>query len=201
MPLRLRRQARRTSQGSDGRGGHGTSTPVDSVYSGVVSLVGIRMFTFLAELNTLELWSTDIGNAYLESFTKEMVAFVAGPEFDALEGHTFVIVKAIYGLRSSGARWHDRLHDTLQGMGFTPSRADADIWMRSVGDHYEYIAVYVNDLLIASRTPACVIQDLEGNPNSFKLKVQVQSLFTLDAIFRGRTMVPYAWDHAATLTG
>ena len=32
-------------------GGHRTSTPVDSVYSGVVSLAGIRIVTFLAELN------------------------------------------------------------------------------------------------------------------------------------------------------
>jgi hypothetical protein len=45
--------------------GHLTDIPVDSVYSGVVSLRGLRMMIFLAELNQLELWATDIGNAYL----------------------------------------------------------------------------------------------------------------------------------------
>ena len=45
-------------------GGHLTETPVDSIYSGVVSLKGIRIITFLAELNGLEIWTTDIGNAY-----------------------------------------------------------------------------------------------------------------------------------------
>jgi hypothetical protein len=85
-------------------GGHRTQVPVDSVYSGVISLAGIRIVTFLAELNGLELWGTDIGNAYLESFTKEKVAFVAGPEFGALEGHTFLIRKALYRLHSSGTR-------------------------------------------------------------------------------------------------
>ena len=85
-------------------GGHRTSTPVDSVYSGVVSLMGVRMVTLLAELNDMELWSTDIGNAYLESYTKEKVGFVAGPEFGELQGHLLVIVKALYGLRSSGAQ-------------------------------------------------------------------------------------------------
>ena len=44
-------------------GGHRTSVPVDSVYSGVVSLLGERIISFLAELNDLELWGTDIGNA------------------------------------------------------------------------------------------------------------------------------------------
>ena len=37
--------------------------------------------TFLAELNGLELWGTDIGNAYLESYTSEKVCIIAGPEF------------------------------------------------------------------------------------------------------------------------
>ena len=47
-------------------GGHLTPVPVESVYSSVVSLRGIRMLAFIAELKDLELWGTDIGNAYLE---------------------------------------------------------------------------------------------------------------------------------------
>ena len=52
------------------------------------------------------------------------------------------------GLKSSGRRWHDRLHDALKRMGFEPTKAEEDIWIQDAGDHYEYIAVYVNDLLI-----------------------------------------------------
>ena len=58
-------------------GGNKTSNPTDSTYSGVVSLQGVRIITFLAELNDLELWSTDVGNAYLESFTRKKVFIVA----------------------------------------------------------------------------------------------------------------------------
>ena len=46
-------------------GGHLTDEPVKSVYSGVVSLQGIRLILFLAELNDLNIWATDIGNAYI----------------------------------------------------------------------------------------------------------------------------------------
>ena len=63
-----------------------------------------------------------------------------------------VIIKALYGLRSSGARWHDRLYDALSGMGFKPSKADPDIWMRDRGDHYEYVAVYVTTTYDWART-------------------------------------------------
>ena len=64
-----------------------TGTPVESVYSSVVSLKGLRLVVFLAELNDLEIWCTDIGNAYLEAYTKEKVCIIAGPEFGDLEGH------------------------------------------------------------------------------------------------------------------
>ena len=76
-------------------GGHLTDTPIDSVYSSVVSLRGVRILTFLSELNDMDLWSTDIGNAYLESYTREKVYIVAGPEFGEREGHTLIITKAL----------------------------------------------------------------------------------------------------------
>ena len=56
-----------------------TDVPHKSVYSGVVSLRGIRLLIFLAELNGMEIWATDIGNAYLEAYTTERVCIMAGP--------------------------------------------------------------------------------------------------------------------------
>jgi hypothetical protein len=53
--------------------GHLTEAQLESVYSGVVSLRGFLLVLFLAELNNLELWATDIGSAYLEAFTSELV--------------------------------------------------------------------------------------------------------------------------------
>jgi hypothetical protein len=61
--------------------GHLTDIPLESIYSGVVSLRGLRIITFLSELNGLDLWATGIGNAYLEAFTMEWNYIVAGPEF------------------------------------------------------------------------------------------------------------------------
>jgi hypothetical protein len=55
-------------------------------------------------------------------------------------------------------------------MGFRPSKAEEDIWMRDMGDHYEYLALYVDDLAIASKNPQAIIDALEGAPNNFKLK-------------------------------
>jgi Reverse transcriptase (RNA-dependent DNA polymerase) len=78
--------------------GHLTDVPLESVYSGVVSLRSIRISVFLAELKKLELWASDIGNAYLEATTSEKVYIIAGSEFRDLKGHVLVINKALYGL-------------------------------------------------------------------------------------------------------
>ncbi len=149
--------------------GNLTEIPINSVYSGVVSLKSLRTVLFLAELNGLETWATDIGNAYLEAETSEKVFIIAGPEFGELEGHTLVIFKALYGLRSSGLRWSEKFSLCLRDMGFFASLADPCIWMRRVEDHYEYIAVYVDDLSIASKDPAGIIQALT-DVHKFKLK-------------------------------
>jgi hypothetical protein len=72
-------------------GGHLTDPNTESVYSGVVMLIGIRLIVFLGKLNALQLWGADVGNAYLEAKTKEKVYIVGGPEFGSLEGHVLVI--------------------------------------------------------------------------------------------------------------
>ena len=99
-------------------GGHLTDVLKESAYSGVVSLRSLRMCILLAELNDLKINATDISSAYLEAKTKEKLTITAGPEFGDLAGHTLIIFKALYGLRSSGARWHERLADTLRDMGW-----------------------------------------------------------------------------------
>jgi hypothetical protein len=143
--------------------------PLDGVYSSVVSLRGIRTVAFLAEHNDLELWATDVGNAYLEAKTSEKLYIIAGPEFGEREGHTLVMYKALYGTRTAGKCWHDRFAAVLRKEGFFPSLAEQDIWMRDKHTHYEYIAVYVDDLLIASTDPKGILERLTG-VHKLKLK-------------------------------
>ena len=46
--------------------GHLTPEPIESIYSGVVSLRNLRLVIFLGKLNNLDIWGADIGNAYLK---------------------------------------------------------------------------------------------------------------------------------------
>ena len=62
-------------------GRHLTEPNKDQAYSGIVSLQSMRLVILARELNGLNIMVGDIGNAYLESYTKEKVCFTTGPEF------------------------------------------------------------------------------------------------------------------------
>ena len=69
-----------------------------------------------------------------------------------------MIHKAIYDLKSSGLRWSQRIHIIMLQLRFRPCKADPCAWLREVKNNYEYIAIYVDDLLIASKKPQKIIQ-------------------------------------------
>jgi hypothetical protein len=139
------------------------------VYSSIVSLRGIRMLTYIAEHNGLEVWAMDIGNAYLETFTKEKVYIIARPEFGPLKGHTLLINKAIYGLKSSGLRWSERFSDVLitwdsfyQRQKWISGCMRRTACMNTCG-------VYVDNLFIISKNPKAITDALVDD-YKFKLK-------------------------------
>ena len=135
-------------------GGHVTAPPAEDVYSSVVSMESIRFVLFLAEKNGLTVWGGDVGNAYLNGTTREKLYVVFdsafGPE---LAGRIGIVRKSLYGLKTSCARWSEHLADTLRSLDWVPSKAHNDVWMKDCGTHYEYVAIYSDDVICASRNP------------------------------------------------
>jgi hypothetical protein len=103
-------------------GGNMLDPPKDITYAGVATMRSIRLVTFLAEHNNMNLIGLDVGNAYLTSRSKEQCFVIGGPEFshgsNTHEGCILRVVQALYGLRSSGASFHDSFADSLRGMNF-----------------------------------------------------------------------------------
>jgi len=144
-------------------GGHLTDPPVESVYSSVVTRESVRIMFLIAALNDLDIIGADVQNAYINAKTDKRVYTTAGPEFGDDEGRPAIIVRALYGLKSSGAGWRDHFASILSQLGFQSSKADPDVWMRKAkkpsGDGYwEYVLCYVDDVLAISRSPKEVIK-------------------------------------------
>ena len=81
----------------------------EDTYSSVVSLDTVRLAFIAAELMGMDIVAADIGSAYIQAQTKEKVYTIAGPEFGKFEGCILIVVKALYGLQTSGNAFATRL--------------------------------------------------------------------------------------------
>jgi len=72
----------------------------------------------------------------------------------------------MYGVKTSGAAWHAQLSETLYSMDFKPTLADPDVWYRAACkpdgfEYYEYILVYVDDILTISHAPSAIMETIK----------------------------------------
>jgi hypothetical protein len=135
-----------------------TNTLLHVLYSSVVSRDLVRIAFLIAGLNGLDVRACDIQNAYLTAPPRERCWTVAGPEFGSESGEKFIIVRALYGLKSSGAAFRSFLAEMLRDIGYVPSLADLDVWLRPAVkadgfEYYEMVLCYVDDVLAISHQP------------------------------------------------
>ncbi len=146
-------------------GGHVTDPPAIITYASVVSRESVCIALLIAALNDCEVLGADISNAYLTAPTTERVWTVLGPEWGADAGRRAIIVRALYGLKSSGAAYRNHLASYLRELNFKSCLADPDVWLctacRQDGEaYYEYLLVYVDDLLAISEQPQAILNDV-----------------------------------------
>jgi hypothetical protein len=67
----------------------------------------------------------------------------------------------LYGLKTSAARFHEHLSDSLLRLWFMKTQNEPNLWMVDKSSHYEYLAKYMNKTLIWSKDPMAVIKSLE----------------------------------------
>ena len=148
-------------------GGHMTDPPSSITYASVVSRESVRIAFLIAALNDLDISAADIGNAYINAPCRERVGIVCGPEWGPLQGRKAKVVRALYGLKSSGAAWRSHLSDVIrESLGFTMCKADNDVWFRRAQKpdgtpYYEYLLVYTDDVLCISMDPNAVLAYLD----------------------------------------
>ena len=119
----------------------------------VVSRESVRIALTLAALNDLEVKTSHIQNTSLTAPSSEKVHTTLGTEFGENKGKTAVIVKALYGLASSGASFRNHLADCIRHLNYESCLADPHIWYKPEVrkddnyKYYSYVLLYVDDCL------------------------------------------------------
>ena len=147
-------------------GGHLIDILDNSVYSSTVKAISVHLLHVIAHRHKLQQLCGDVGNAFVNAFTKEKVYAIAGPEFGKeREGQVVIIVKALYGLATSAERWHSFFADFLRSLGFVPTRYDQDVWIKLADDKksYEYICTHVDDFMIVAANPHPIMKEIQRN--------------------------------------
>jgi hypothetical protein len=99
-------------------GGHTIDTPHTITYASVVSRELVRIAFTLAALNDLENKMADIDNAYLTAPLTEKVWCIFGPEFGEDAGKKALIVRALYGLKSTDAAFRNHHAECMTHLGW-----------------------------------------------------------------------------------
>ncbi len=125
----------------------------------------MRIMFLIAAINCLVILGADVQNSYINARTREKVYMITGPELGSNAGRPATIVRALYGLKSSGARWRDHLAAIFREAGFTNSKADPDVWMRKAQKpnkflYWEYVLCYVDDILAVSHDPRAILDTI-----------------------------------------
>lgn len=123
----------------------------------------------LAALNNLDVLSGDIGNAYLNAKLLEKCHVTITDDIlfgPSARGKMAIISRALYGMKSSGNAWRLHLANILDRvMGFSQCFADNDVWFKAATTpdgtkYYQYICIYVDDILIVSHKPATIMSQI-----------------------------------------
>ena len=148
----IRKKARYVARGFSQKDG----IDYDETFAPVISFTSLRVLLSLAAEFNMELAQVDIDTAYLYGdIDKEL--YLAQPEgFEKIGKHGEQLVcrlrKSIYGLKQSGRCWWKNLDSYLKDIGFQAMKAEPCLYMKTHQGRMTYIGVYVDDLIIASKT-------------------------------------------------
>jgi hypothetical protein len=128
----------------------------EETFSPVSRLATLRILLAHAAAHDLELRQADVEGAYLNGPLEEEVYLDIPEGYDHTVPRTtgLRLKKALYGLKQSGRAWWLELDRALVDIGFKRVPNEWGIYTRSAIAGIAYLLIYVDDLLIATRTVA-----------------------------------------------
>lgn len=95
----------------------------------------------------------DVKTAYLNGTLKERVFMELPVGFESASGGSKVcrLNKTIYGLKQSGREWYETIHAELERIGLKRTSADHGIYTGNIQGDRVLLALYVDDIIIATK--------------------------------------------------
>lgn len=132
----------------------------------------LRMLIAFAMMYGLLIHQLDVDDAYLNSVLDEEIYMVLplGYPSTNTKGKALRLLKGLYGLKQSARIWNQKFGHAVTEMGFRPISSDKCIYLRVVGQGLAIIALYVDDILVLTKTESLMKEIKGGIKKAFKVK-------------------------------
>ena len=123
-------------------------------FSPVIRFESIRTILALSVQHDWKVHQMDVSTAFLNGNMDEDIYMKQPPGY-VKKGKEDLVCKlnrSIYGLKQSSRCWYESLNNYLTEIGFEKSSGDACLYVSHKGNEMCLIAVYVDDLLVVSKS-------------------------------------------------
>ena len=144
----------------------------NETFSPVVRFSSIRALLAFAVQNEMLVHQMDVVTAFLNGNLKEDIYMEQPPGYTQPGRENLVckLKKSLYGLKQSPRCWSTAFREHLESNQFKQSAADPCVFVRSEETHVTIIAVYVDDLIIITKTPEKMEEVKTSLAARFKMK-------------------------------
>ncbi len=144
----------------------------DEIYAAVVSHDTLRALFSVIASHDLEMHQSDVRNDFLKPILEEEI-FMKHPEGFTLPGREQDVCrlkKSLYGLKQAPHVWGELFTSFLKDRGFESSTADPCLFIRLRGEERTYLAIWVDDAIIASSQQSAIDALLTTMDETFKIR-------------------------------
>jgi phosphoribosyl-AMP cyclohydrolase len=120
------------------------------IFSPVAKLTSIRFLLSIDAAFDLEVEQMNVKTTFLHGDLEEEI-YMKKPEGFVVKGKKELVCKlkkSLYGLKQSPRMWYQKFDTYILGLGFVRSRVDHCVYSKKVGNHFIYVVLYVDDMLL-----------------------------------------------------
>jgi hypothetical protein len=129
----------------------------------------VRLLLSIAAAEGLHLRQLDVTAAFPNAKLEEEIYMEAPPQLGLSPGHYLKLLRALYGLKQASRQWNRLLTQFLISIGFTQCKSESCVFVRGEGMDKCIIIIYVDDIIIASKSMAKMYEIQSQFENRFQI--------------------------------